>query len=79
MQFFFPDDFRPASVDSTKIATLDVSSNNQVTVTVPHLGKSTHIIPNSNYILINSSLFPKINVYSDIKTKINFIVSMEVC
>lgn len=36
----FLDDFRPASVDSSKVATLDVSSNNQVTVTVPHLGKN---------------------------------------
>lgn len=33
------DDFKPASVDLSKVATLDVSSNNQVTVTVPHLGE----------------------------------------
>lgn len=33
------DDFKPASVDSSKVATLDVSTNNQVTVTVPHLGE----------------------------------------
>lgn len=32
------DDFKPASVDLSKIASLDVTSNNQVTVTVPHLG-----------------------------------------
>ncbi|PSN43936.1 hypothetical protein C0J52_03776 [Blattella germanica] len=30
-------DFKPASVDDSKIATVDVGSNNQVTVTVPHL------------------------------------------
>lgn len=34
-----PDDFKPASVDLSKTATLDVSSNNQVTVTMPHLGE----------------------------------------
>lgn len=33
-------DFKPASVDLSKIASLDVSSNNQVTVTVPHLDGS---------------------------------------
>lgn len=33
-------DFKPASVDLTKTATLDVSSNNQVTVTMPHLDSS---------------------------------------
>lgn len=36
---FFPDDFKPTSLDLSKVATLDVSSNNQVTVSVPHLGK----------------------------------------
>lgn len=36
---FFADDFKPASVDISKAATLDVSSNNQVTVTMPHLGE----------------------------------------
>lgn len=35
---FILDDFKPASVDLSKAATLDVSSNNQVTVTMPHLG-----------------------------------------
>ncbi|XP_044260142.1 ell-associated factor Eaf [Tribolium madens] len=30
-------DFKPASVDTNKIATVDVGNNNQVTVTVPHL------------------------------------------
>ncbi|KAL1502629.1 hypothetical protein ABEB36_007744 [Hypothenemus hampei] len=30
-------DFKPASVDTSKKATLDVGNNNQVTVTVPHL------------------------------------------
>ncbi|KAJ9598452.1 hypothetical protein L9F63_010848 [Diploptera punctata] len=30
-------DFKPASVDVNKIATVDVGSNNQVTLTVPHL------------------------------------------
>ncbi|XP_053612767.1 ell-associated factor Eaf [Plodia interpunctella] len=30
-------DFKPASVDVNKMATVDVGSNNQVTVTVPHL------------------------------------------
>lgn len=33
-------DFKPASVDLSKPATLDVSSNNQVTVTMPHLESS---------------------------------------
>ena len=36
----FPDDFKPASVDTNKIATVDVGNNHQVTVTVPHLGKA---------------------------------------
>lgn len=35
----FIDDFKPASVDLSKAATLDVSSNNQVTVSVPNLGE----------------------------------------
>ncbi|RZC42045.1 ell-associated factor Eaf [Asbolus verrucosus] len=30
-------DFKPASVDTNKMATVDVGSNHQVTVTVPHL------------------------------------------
>lgn len=30
-------DFKPASVDENKVATLDVGANHQVTVTVPHL------------------------------------------
>ncbi|VVD01924.1 unnamed protein product, partial [Leptidea sinapis] len=30
-------DFKPASVDVNKMATVDVGTNNQVTVTVPHL------------------------------------------
>ncbi|CAG4972341.1 unnamed protein product [Parnassius apollo] len=30
-------DFKPASVDMNKMATVDVGTNNQVTVTVPHL------------------------------------------
>lgn len=34
------DDFKPASVDPSKMAILNVSSNNQVTVTVPHLDSS---------------------------------------
>jgi hypothetical protein len=33
------DDFKPASVDAHKEATLETGTNNQVTVTVPHLGK----------------------------------------
>lgn len=33
------DDFKPASVDVHKEATLETGSNSQVTVTVPHLGK----------------------------------------
>lgn len=37
----FLDDFKPASVDAHKEATLETGSNKQVTVTVPHLGKST--------------------------------------
>lgn len=32
------DDFKPASVDAHKEATLETGTNNQVTVTVPHLG-----------------------------------------
>lgn len=32
------DDFKPASVDVNKIASVEVGSNHQVTVTVPHLG-----------------------------------------
>lgn len=35
----FSDDFKPASVDINKIATVDVAKTNEVTVTVPHLGK----------------------------------------
>lgn len=35
----FIDDFKPASVDTSKKASLDVGDNQQVTVTVPHLGK----------------------------------------
>lgn len=31
-------DFKPASVDVNKTASLDVGTNKQVTVTVPHLG-----------------------------------------
>lgn len=34
---FCLDDFKPASVDVNKIATLDVGANNTMTVTVPHL------------------------------------------
>lgn len=33
------DDFKPASVDVHKEATLETGSNNTVTVTLPHLGK----------------------------------------
>ena len=33
----FPDDFKPASVDVSKIAKVDVGSNNTMTITVPHL------------------------------------------
>lgn len=36
---YFVDDFKPASVDTNKKAAVDVAGNNQVTVTVPHLGK----------------------------------------
>jgi ELL-associated factor len=31
------DDFKPASVDVSKMATVDVGANNTMTVTVPHL------------------------------------------
>lgn len=34
----FTDDFKPASVDVHKEATLQTGSNNSVTVTLPHLG-----------------------------------------
>lgn len=37
------DDFKPASVDTNKIATVDVGQRNQVTVTVPHLGEFHNI------------------------------------
>ena len=37
------DDFKPASVDMNKIATVGVGNNNQVTVTVPHLGTSSRV------------------------------------
>jgi ELL-associated factor len=33
------DDFKPASVDAHKEATLETGSKNEVTVTVPHLGR----------------------------------------
>lgn len=33
-------DFKPASIDLSKTATLDVTTNNQVTVTMPHLDSS---------------------------------------
>jgi ELL-associated factor len=37
-------DFKPASVDSTKMATLDVGPNNQVTISIPHSdGVSTNV------------------------------------
>lgn len=36
---YLPDDFKPASVDLSKMATLDVTTNNQVTVTVPNVGE----------------------------------------
>lgn len=39
------DDFKPASVDTSKPGKLDVSSNYQVTVTVPHLESSG--VPNT--------------------------------
>lgn len=32
-----PDDFKPASVDVSKVARVDVGANNTMTVTVPHL------------------------------------------
>ena len=31
-----PDDFKPASVDTSKMATVDILQNNEVNVTVPH-------------------------------------------
>lgn len=34
---FLPDDFKPASVDDSKVARVDVGSDNTITVTVPHL------------------------------------------
>lgn len=34
----FIGDFKPASVDANKMASVEVGTNNQVTVTVPHLG-----------------------------------------
>lgn len=32
----FSDDFKPASVDTSKMATVDILPNNEVNVTVPH-------------------------------------------
>lgn len=43
--FLLSDDFKPASVDTSKPGKLDVSSNYQVTVTVPHLENSG--VPNT--------------------------------
>lgn len=43
--YSLPDDFKPASVDTSKPGKLDVSSNYQVTVTVPHLEGSG--VPNT--------------------------------
>lgn len=37
---YISDDFKPASVDEHKAASLDVGSNQQVTVTVPNLDGS---------------------------------------
>lgn len=34
---FFSDDFKPASVENSKVAKVDVGSDNTITVTVPHL------------------------------------------
>jgi ELL-associated factor len=49
---FIADDFKPASVDVHKEATLQTGSNNSVTVTLPHLGMLKY---NNNK--INLSLF----------------------
>lgn len=38
------DDFKPASVDVHKEATLQTGSNNSVTVTLPHLGKNLKLL-----------------------------------
>lgn len=38
--YSIPDDFKPASVDLNKEATVEMGSNNQVQVTVPHLDGS---------------------------------------
>lgn len=48
--FYVLDDFKPASVDVKKMATVDVGSNNQVTVTVPHLdgAGTTHTVFKGN-------------------------------
>lgn len=35
--YFISDDFKPASVDVSKVAMVDVGANNTMTVTVPHL------------------------------------------
>ena len=34
--FLLSDDFKPASVDTSKMATVDILPNNEVNVTVPH-------------------------------------------
>lgn len=35
----FVDDFKPASVDTSKNATVEIGGSNNVTVTVPHSGE----------------------------------------
>lgn len=40
----FTDDFKPASVDVHKEATLQTGSNNSVTVTLPHLGNKRYFL-----------------------------------
>ncbi|XP_037088903.1 ell-associated factor Eaf-like, partial [Pollicipes pollicipes] len=41
-------DFKPASVDPSKMATVDVGENHSVTVTVPHIEGSNHTVYRGN-------------------------------
>ena len=34
---YYSDDFKPASVDTSKVSTVEAGDNNSVTVTVPHV------------------------------------------
>lgn len=49
---YIEDDFRSKSVDTTKVADIEVGEGgNEVTVTMPHVDVCGHIIPSQNIIL----------------------------